>query len=202
MRIINRSYQILLLTASMLLCSVMNTYGQTDAREKNSRGVDFLLGEGVMRNPQEAFRLFEESAREGYILAMNNLANCYYNGEGTERDYHKAFYWYGQAAKKGNATAQCSVGECYYYGNGVSRDLSEAVRWFQASADQGYANAQYHLGLCYNKGHGVFRDTRLCIYCNCYDHGFGVDKDHEKALYWWQRAANQGYAKAQEKLGR
>ena len=88
MRIINRSYQILLLTASMLLCSVMNTYGQTDAREKNSRGVDFLLGEGVMRNPQEAFRLFEESAREGYILAMNNLANCYYNGEGTERDYH------------------------------------------------------------------------------------------------------------------
>ena len=148
----------------MLLCSVMNTYGQTDAREKNSRGVDFLLGEGVMRNPQEAFRLFEESAREGYILAMNNLANCYYNGEGTERDYHKAFYWYGQAAKKGNATAQCSVGECYYYGNGVSRDLSEAVRWFQASADQGYANAQYHLGLCYNKGHGVFRDTRLCIF--------------------------------------
>lgn len=36
---------------------------------------------------------------------------------------------------------------------------------------------------------------------NCYYYGYGVSKDYEKAVYWYEKAANQGYATAQNNIG-
>jgi len=35
----------------------------------------------------------------------------------------------------------------------------------------------------------------------CYDNGIGVEKDEQKAVEWYQKAAEQGHAKAQNSLG-
>jgi TPR repeat protein len=44
------------------------------------------------------------------------------------------------------------------------------------------AEAQYNLGIAYTFGKGVL-------------------KDYKQAVYWYQKAADQGYAKAQSNLG-
>ena len=46
---------------------------------------------------------------------------------------------------------------------------------------QGYATAQFNLGCSYEKGEGI-------------------DKDRQKALYWYGKAARQGDADAQARL--
>lgn len=52
----------------------------------------------------------------------------------------------------------------------------------QNKAEQGDAKAQYELGRCYNNAKGV-------------------EKNLEKAFYWFKKAAEQGLAKAQNNLG-
>jgi hypothetical protein len=43
--------------------------------------------------------------------------------------------------------------------------------------------------------------TRLCHCGIAYAFGKGVLKDDKKAVYWYQKAADQGYAEAQSILG-
>jgi len=50
------------------------------------------------------------------------------------------------------------------------------------AADQGYSKAQSNLGYMYLNG-------------------LGVERDYEKALYWYQLAVDQGSSFAQSKLG-
>ena len=53
--------------------------------------------------------------------------------------------------------------------------------WFRKAAEQKHANAQYYMG---------------CMYEN----GYGVPKNTEEAIKWYQKAAAQGLADAQNKL--
>ncbi len=63
----------------------------------------------------------------------------------------------------------------YYLGrNGVKKDYAKAVEYFTTAAEGGHAEAQYRLGWCYQ-------------------YGFGVSKDLEKARYWFGKAAAQGH---------
>ena len=56
-----------------------------------------------------------------------------------------------------------------------------AASWFMRAAVQGYATAQYNLA-------------------RSYETGDGLDKNREKALYWYSKAARQGDADARARL--
>ena len=47
----------------------------------------------------------------------------------------------------------------------------QAVYWFRKSAMQEFADAQYYLG-------------------QCYKFGWGIEKDENTALYWYEKAIN------------
>lgn len=73
-------------------------------------------------------------------------------------------------------------------GNGVEQNhkeatrlLEKAVKWYTKSAAQGFAAGQYCLGMCYLNGNGV-------------------EQDIKKAKLLIGKAANQGYAEAEEVL--
>lgn len=51
----------------------------------------------------------------------------------------------------------------------------------EQSAEAGFMLAQFVIG-------------------NCYEEGYGVGRDTSKAVYWWQKAAEQGLVDAKEKL--
>ena len=50
------------------------------------------------------------------------------------------------------------------------------MEWFEKAAETGYANARNHLG-------------------NLYEKGKGIEKDLEKALYWYEKAGDEDSVK-------
>ena len=57
-----------------------------DATAQNELGYLYLVGEGVEKNPTEAFRWHRSASRQGYPPALYNVAAAYYNGDGTKID--------------------------------------------------------------------------------------------------------------------
>jgi TPR repeat protein len=87
-----------------------------------------------------------------------------------------------QMAELGDAAAQHALGMMFLNGsNTLTQDNAKAVMWFRMAADQECASSQFNLGLCYA-------------------HGDGVPQDFEKATKWWQIAAENGNAQAEERL--
>jgi len=69
-------------------------------------------------------------------------------------------------------------------GNTQAAELSASdLAKIQKAAEQGDADMQYFLGTVYGKG------------------GLGVPQDHTKAMYWYTKAAETGYAMAQCAIG-
>ena len=128
------------------------------------------------------------------------------------KDKVEAVKWYRKAAEQGNAVAQCNLGICYERGNGVRRDKVEAVKWYRKAAEQGNASAQYNLGICYSDGDVVAKhptpvdaimslpDPIINLGLSKLGIGSG-HKDAAEAVKWFQKAAEQGNADAQNKLG-
>ena len=61
------------------------------------------------------------------------------------------------------------------------RDELKAIEWLEKSAENNYRPAQYYLGWFYFYGHGV-------------------KKDVNKAIYWYEKAANQGCKESKKML--
>ena len=56
-----------------------------------------------------------------------------------------------------------------------------AFFWYQRSANQGYVEAMFSLA-------------------SCYERGYGVEQDSNKAGHWYQKAAKKGHTGAQSAL--
>lgn len=119
-----------------------------------------------------------------------NLARCYELGlqkkEFRERDPNKALFYLRLAADKNYAIAQYDLAEFYLkfddYLKGHIRNLKEAEKYLMLAVNQNLALAQFCLGECYEKG--TFGST-----------------DKEKAIKYYDEAANNGHFMALIKLG-
>lgn len=133
-------------------------------------GCNYLVGEsGFEQDYKKAEYWFKLSADQGNVLAQYNLARMYFNGEGVPQDKEKGMFYLKQAAEQGDKNAQFSMGLFYHKMN----RYDEAFHWYSLADEQGHAGAQTGLGLCYSTGDGTKRDKK-------------------KAIYWMQKAAEQG----------
>jgi hypothetical protein len=77
--------------------------GEADAQAE--LGYRFLNGNGVIKDYDEAAKLFRKSADQGNALAQADLGFCYANGFGVPKDYCdgcvQAYMWYNLAAAQG-----------------------------------------------------------------------------------------------------
>jgi FOG: TPR repeat, SEL1 subfamily len=141
------------------------------------------------------------------------------------KNFTKAAELFEKAANQGDATGQCDLGVLYRNGQGVPKDLGKAAELFGKAADQGYARAQNHLGWLYQNGQDVLKDPgntefgwqntgirrigAVELFEESADQDLGrlfetgqrVSKDLTKAAELYQKAADQGYALAQNNLG-
>ncbi len=129
-------------------------------------------------------------------------------------------------AEQGDADAQFAIGDIHWHGLGVKEDPTEAVRWFRRAAGQDHAGAQYQLGTAHLNGNGVDEDKEEAqrqfsrsifklqrrselgdaeaqyFLGHAIFHGNGIHQDSIKAVEWWRKAAEQGYARAiQSRMG-
>ncbi|KAK8836079.1 hypothetical protein M9Y10_040035 [Tritrichomonas musculus] len=129
-------------------------------------------------SPRSSFsriRKLQSRSDEGDADASYWLGICYSLGKGVSIDKEKAFHYYLLAADRGHMNAQYSAASCYSYGKGTDVDKEKAFELYLKSAAQGFDKAQFAVGHFYEYGQG------------------GVEKNHEKAVEWYRKAADQGH---------
>lgn len=188
-----------------------------DVNAERSLGVMYLQGNGVTRDPAQAFTWFKKAADGGNRDAAYQLASMYEAGRGVPRDVTQSTAWYRKAALLGDVDAQVKAGMAYENGTGVDADMDQGLSWYRKAAEGGSAWAQNRLGWLYGMGKGVTRDdTQAMRYFRqaadqgdpqaeynvgfMYANGRGVPRDDAQAVTWFRKAAAQGYADARKAL--
>ena len=142
--------------------------------------------------------ILEQQAEQGNVDAQLELAFLYRDGLICNRSYENAEYWTLKAAEQGDVTA---IGCQYYYGYGVEKSYEKAVEWYTKAAEMGNARAQYCLGSLYHDG-----QIAMQSYLKSVDKSFNTylkaeETSYKKAVEWFIKSAEQGYARAQYALG-
>jgi len=92
-------------------------------------------------------------------------------------------------ALTGDVVAQCELGERYLSGEGIEKNPTKGFEYLQNAANAGHSHAQFMLGL-------LFDSTAKEEFID------NVTKNDETALYWYGKAAQQGYTSAYLKLAK
>ena len=97
----------------------------------------------------------------------------------------------------GDVNAQYELGMVYFEGKGVSKNPDRAAGLFLMAAEQKHARAQNVLSVL---NPDIIAKAQFNL-GRMYEKGWGVTKDYKKAMEWYAKAAEQGYARAQYNLG-
>lgn len=203
---------------------------QNAANKENSVGQwrlgnCYLFGEGTEKDYKAAVKWYQEAFENSNINSYWSLGHCFEYGLGVQKNIDKAFILYKAAAEYGSSEGQWRLGQCYRYGRGTSMNITEAIKWYKKAAEQGHDKAkdayerlnkdhsEIYKEACilienkeYEKAYDVFRSIALDPYGQngigiCYINGYYVEKNPEKAAYWFKNAANKGLSLAQFNLG-
>ena len=170
---------------------------QGDKKSQYNLALLYYNGEdGIPQNHVEARNWFAKSAENGYADAQEMLGYMYYYGEGGEIDFKEAFNWFEKAAEQGKTYAQFKRAWMCYEGEGVEKDLQRAVDLFTLVAK----NEQT------DKIVPAIENVQAEAQCNLADiYYFGegnIEKNLDRAFYWYKKSAEQGNEMAQFMLGK
>lgn len=135
--------------------------------------VIYYNGIGTDKNIIEAVKFYNMAADLGDVDSIYDLGRMYAMGEDVSKDLHKAIQLFQRAIAKGDIESIFMIASVYSE-LGKSK---EAIKYYIEAADKGNANAQFDLFVSYYNGDGV-------------------STDHNKALYWLRKAANQNFPQA------
>lgn len=142
-------------------------------------------GEGVEQNIEKCIDILKSAIDNNSTRAMVELAEIYEEGQLIEPDFQKAFYYMKSAAEKGNLEALYKLSRYYQTGIGCERDLKMWFECLEQAAIEGHAWSQDDLGDVYSTGNPKA----------------GIQPDPQRALYWYQKAIDQGNTDAMVDLG-
>ena len=157
---------------------------------------------------------YEKAAEGGVVNAMVKAGKCYMEGRYTEQDTEKGNYYANNAASLGHAWGLYRMG-IYYQEKGNDE---AAFDYFAAASSQGDKNAPYCLGCMYLTGRGTDKDIKRAIeelevaadrenkQCllelgDIFYRDELVERDNERAFFWYSRAYSVGESRAALPLG-
>ncbi len=161
----------------------------------------------------KALSYYERAAAEGVLT--EGLGMCYEYGIGTEPQEQKAFEAFLKASENGVEAAKYRLGRAYYFGIGTEKNEVSAFRWFNEAAQADHQYSKYFAGLIVLDPNSGLLDEQLGIRYmreaaeaeipeaqfklgNCYLMGEAVEEDENQALYWFEKAAENGHQAAQK----
>jgi TonB family protein len=131
-------------------------------------------GRGVPADPEQGFRLIQESAEQKYGPALYEVAVARLKGEHLDKDPAKGLDLMRSAARLGSRSAQLFLGQAYEKGDGVPVDLEKSRQNYRLCAAAGDAPCQFQLGK------SLLADS---------DH---LNRDYVQAIAWLQLASDHG----------
>lgn len=146
------------------------------AEAQYALGFRYSQGNGVPQDDDMALKLYQMAVEGGISGAAYNLALWYERAHDTVN----AFKTLERAALLGNVSAMLKM--ALDYDEADDRDAENACLWYEAAADRDSNEACFLLGEHYESGEGVERNMK-------------------QAVEYFERAAKNGYAAAQSKLG-
>ncbi|OPZ97824.1 MAG: putative serine protease HtrA [Planctomycetes bacterium ADurb.Bin412] len=112
------------------------------ATELAAQARRYFLGDGVPKDPQQAFSLYRQAAELGNAEGQNGLGACYAAGMGTKQNDREAVRWFSLAAEQGLDKAQLNLAKALWDGAGVKRDRVGALTWAMLATLDGYEPAR------------------------------------------------------------
>jgi TPR repeat protein len=191
-------------------------------------GIWYEKGWSGEEDKKQAVVWYNKAKNSGNAGAINNLGVAYFHGNfGLTQSLTKANELYALAAEKGHTNARYNLGNDYRIGRGVNIDLNRCVELWEQSAKQGHANAQFALCNLYRDGsqdnengnpmtipknHPLHFKWALAAAkqghvggqaytAECYESGWGTERNFHFAFEWWIKAARQNDAIAERCLG-
>lgn len=137
-------------------------------------GTMYEYGLGTAINLDEAYKQYKSAGENNIAESYNKIAQFYQDGKGTSKDIEQSVEWYKKSAELGDKYAQYSLGLLYENEEGI-KDWRQAVDYFEQAAEAELPEAQY----------------KLSFYM----------KDDTDAFDLCRKAAEQGHAEAQNRLG-
>ncbi len=188
-----------------------------DLESETTLALAYHAGTLLKKDDTEALRLLRHAASRGFVAAEEALGIFCQAGFGMAADKAQAVSWYTKAAQHGSRDAATNLALMYSTGNGIPKDSAKAATWFRSAADAGDATAQLNLAALYHRGEGLPQDDgqalawltkaanqgllpavlELAKWDLQPQHGPNVDA----AIGWYKKAADQGDASAQARLG-
>lgn len=161
-------------------------------------GISLLIGSQAYSENYAPNYPAYKAAKEGDVEAQYRLAQEL----DTDHNFAEAVLWYQKAAEQNHMAAQRTLGYQALLGrlaenSEIPSAEDQAYFWFKKAADQGDAIAQFAIG-------ELYREDRLDITAklkNPDDYNEYWDYIGEQKQYWYTKAAEQGYDRAQYHLG-
>jgi TPR repeat protein len=148
-------------------------------------GFHFAQGDILPKDTAKSLIYLQKAATSGDVFASRNLrVLCETKGGGTAENRAAALEALIEAANTGSAAAAAQLGELYFFGGDGTPpvDYHLAKKFLQIAAEQSDLQSCNTLGVIYEQG-------------------LAGEPDKQKALTYFKKAANGGYAKAQASLG-
>jgi len=230
---------VLALTAAPILAKTQPTT-QTPARQLAERvkqaktadpaiqfqlGLDYRNGNGVQRDPTQAYKWIHQAAMGNLTEAQFTVGLMDAAGDGTPRKLSDAADWFRKASKQGHLKATILLADMSRDGTGTAVDLIQAARLYRIAAERNDMHSIIALANAYLRGEGVPKspndaanwlrrgawlgnaDARYRLALVLLDGDPATKPGHRpsrnglEAAFWLQTAADQGYAPAQYSLG-
>jgi len=158
-----------------------NLYLNADGKSDYKLGEMLFWGQGVARNRAKGVRLMESGYKGNILSGGYVLGVAYSNGFGVSKDNEKAYWYFLESAIAGNTSSQYNVGVFLYNGKGVSADKEEALHWVMKAANKNHVKALTFIGYLYEVGE---------LY----------EKNHTKAVEYYEKASRLGGETAKKRL--
>lgn len=148
-------------------------------------------GKGTEKDFEKAFAYFEKSAISGNKYAQYSLGSMYRLGTGVEQSYENAYLWYEKSAQQENPYACYETAKLLRDGKGVEKNLADSDRFFRSA----YSGFQKFVS-------DVADDKLLYRMGSMTMNGIGCEKDIQKAISYYTRAAELKNDNALYELGK
>lgn len=144
--------------------------------------------------------------------AMNVLGSHYEKGELVNQDYEEAYKYYKEAASLGSAEGQYNVARLHYEAKIPNPSISTSILYLKKAISKGSPKAEKLLLAIRSMAETSLQDSlekaekgsvkEQYSLAKIYEKGSnGIRKDLRKAVYWYEKVANNGNRFAQYALG-